>query len=205
MTGGIFASSKCCHTGVLASQFTRNSVVEQLVQLTTKETWKLRLLMRVTLQLPVVSTHDDVIKWKHFPRYWSFVRGVHRSPVNSPHKGEWRGALMFSLICAWINGWVNTREAGDLRRYRAHYYVIVMSQRDSDVIWVSMPWRNREPVKRFHLKFSPWHKTPRGFFNEHGLTLIFLIERVRNRLQAVARSMEPLLLTWVNCNPSMDK
>ena len=70
--------------------------------------------------------HDDVIKWKHFPRYWPFVRGIHRSLVNSPHKGQWRGALMFSLICVWINGWVNNREAGDLRRYRAHYDVIVM-------------------------------------------------------------------------------
>ena len=54
--------------------------------------------------------HDDVIKWKDFPRYWS--------PVNSLHKGQWRGAFMFSLICAWINLWVNNREAGDLRRYR---------------------------------------------------------------------------------------
>ena len=70
--------------------------------------------------------HDDVIKWKHLPRYWPFVRGIHRSPVNSPHKGQWRGALIFSLICAWINGWVNNREAGDLRRHRAHYNAIVM-------------------------------------------------------------------------------
>ena len=70
--------------------------------------------------------HDDVIKWKHFPRYWPFVRGIHRSLVNSLHKGQWRGALMFSLIRVWINGWVNNREAGDLRRYRAHYDVIVM-------------------------------------------------------------------------------
>ena len=66
------------------------------------------------------TSHDDVIKWKHFPRYWPFVRGIHRSPVNSTHKGQWRGALMFSLICAWINGWINTCEAGDLRRHRAH-------------------------------------------------------------------------------------
>ena len=51
---------------------------------------------------------------------------IFRSPVNSPHKGQWRGALMFSLICVWINGWVNNREAGDLRRYRAHYDVIVI-------------------------------------------------------------------------------
>ena len=47
-------------------------------------------------------------------------------PVNSPHKGQWRVALMFSLICARINDWVNNREAGDLRRYRGHYDVIVM-------------------------------------------------------------------------------
>ena len=72
-------------------------------------------------------THDDVIKWKHFPRHWPFVRGIHRSPVSSPHKGQWRGALMFSLICVWINDWVNNREAGDLRRYRAHYDVTVMA------------------------------------------------------------------------------
>ena len=70
--------------------------------------------------------HDDVIKWKQLPRYWPFVRGIHRSPVKSPHKGQWRGTLMFSLICVWINDWVNNREAGDLRRYRAHYDVIVM-------------------------------------------------------------------------------
>ena len=70
--------------------------------------------------------HDDVIKWKHFPRYWPFVRGIHRSPVNCPHKGQWRGALMFSLICARINGWVNNREAGNLRCHRPHYDVIVM-------------------------------------------------------------------------------
>ena len=60
-------------------------------------------------------THDDVTTWKHFP----FLRGIHRSPVNSPHKGQWREALMFSLICAWINDWVSIREAGDLRRHRA--------------------------------------------------------------------------------------
>ena len=70
--------------------------------------------------------HDHVIKWKHFPRCWQFVRGIHRSPVNSPHKGQWRGALMFSLICVWIKGWVNNRKAGDSRRYRSHYDVIVM-------------------------------------------------------------------------------
>ena len=75
----------------------------------------------------VFSKHDDVIKWKYFPRYWPFVRGIHRSPVKSPHKGQWRRALMFTLICARINDWVNNREAGDLRRHLDHYDVSVMT------------------------------------------------------------------------------
>ena len=70
--------------------------------------------------------HNDVIKWKHFPRYWPFVRRIHRSPVDSPHRGQWRRALMFSLIFVWINGCVNNREAGDLKCNRAHYDVIVV-------------------------------------------------------------------------------
>ena len=88
--------------------------------------------------------HDDVSKWKHFPRYWPFVRGIHQWPVNSPHKGQWRGALMFSLICAWLNGWVNNREAVDLRCHRAHHDVIVMQvqHRTSPrfVSWTQISW-----------------------------------------------------------------
>ena len=72
------------------------------------------------------DSHDDVIKWKHFPRYWAFVRGIHRSPMNSPHKGQWRRDLVISLICPWINGYENKREAGDLRRHRGHYDVRVL-------------------------------------------------------------------------------
>ena len=115
------------------SQITDNLTVKQSVRLTTKKTSKLY----ITLICPSLSGkcfyaetssyfHDDVIKWKHFPRYRPFVRVIHRSPVNSPHKGQWRGALMFSLICAWINGWVNNRETGDLRRHRAYWDVIVI-------------------------------------------------------------------------------
>ena len=78
----------------------------------------------------IFQLHDDVIKWKHFPRYWPFAPGGHRSPVNSPHKGQWRGALMFSLNWVWMNSWVNNREAGDLRRHRAHYDVTVMGRRN---------------------------------------------------------------------------
>ena len=65
-------------------------------------------------------------KCKHFPHYWPFVRGIHRSPVNPPHRGQWRGALMFSLICAGTNGWVNNRDARVFRRHRAHNDVTVI-------------------------------------------------------------------------------
>ena len=44
--------------------------------------------------------------WRHhmetFFALLVFCLGIFRSPVNSPHKGQWRGALMFSVICAWI-------------------------------------------------------------------------------------------------------
>ena len=76
------------------------------------------------LKLTVI--HDHVTKWKHFPCYWPFVRGIHQWPVNSPHKGQWHRALMFPLIYTWTNSWINTREAGDLRCHCAHYDITVM-------------------------------------------------------------------------------
>ena len=87
--------------------------------------------------------HDDVIKWKHFPRYWPFVRGIHRSPVNSTHKGQWRGALIFSLICIRINGWVSNGEAGGLRRNRAHYDVTAKYHVADIQLITPHPWGSR--------------------------------------------------------------
>ena len=63
--------------------------------------------------------------WRHQMETFSASLAL-CAPVNSPHKGQWRGALIFILICTWINDWVKNREAGDLRRFRAHYDVIVM-------------------------------------------------------------------------------
>ena len=100
------------------------TVNEMLLDFTTRT----RVNVNAAYTGSVGLIHDDVIKWKYFPRYWPFVRGIHPSPVNSAHKGQWRGALMFSLICARINVWVNNGEAGDLRRRRAHYGVTVMFQ-----------------------------------------------------------------------------
>ena len=115
----------------------------------------------------------DVIIWKHFPRYWPFVRGIHRSPVNSRHKGQWRGTLMFSVICAWTNRWV----AGDLRRHRSHYDVIVMKTRLCMSAWPTMIlmcnlWANCYNKKdQLHLDFD---KQPRHCVIQLYLTVYLL-------------------------------
>ena len=70
---------------------------------------------------------DGVIKWQHFPRYWPFIRGIQRSPVDSPNKCQWSGGLMFSLICTWTNGRVNKWDDKDLGHHRAYFDVRVMS------------------------------------------------------------------------------
>ena len=73
-----------------------------------------------------------------------------------PPQGQWRGALMFSLICAWINDWVSNGEAGDLRRHRARYDVIVMIWKTAMIsylccnhqirIWMERNWNFRRIV-----------------------------------------------------------
>ena len=87
-------------------------------------------------QLPVKKI-SSISLWHHqletFPRYWPFVRAIHRSPMDSPHKGQWRGALVFFFICAWTNGWANNRD-------------------------VETPWRSlwRHYNVEFHFRFSAW-------------------------------------------------
>ena len=94
--------------------------------------------------LKMWCVNDDVIKWKRFPRDCPYVRGIHRSPVNSPHKGQWREALMFSLICAWLSGWVNNRESGDSRRHHPHYDVTAMWLVSLDT---PLQWHNDKTFK----------------------------------------------------------
>ena len=83
----------------------------------TGHTWKPR---RMTCSIHGIRPHNyhDVIKWKHSPCHWPFVRGTHGSPVNFPGKDKSHGAS--------INGWVNNRGTGDLGRHRVHYDVILM-------------------------------------------------------------------------------
>ena len=90
----------------------------------------------------------DVIKWKHFPRYWPFCAG------NLPVTGEFPSRRpvtpkRWGFLCTWTNGWKNNRDAGDLRHHRAHYDVIVM---------VAFPHRQKyffhNSTKRFTSIFS---------------------------------------------------
>ena len=97
--------------------------------------------------------HDDVIKWKHFSRYCPFVHRIHWSPVNSPHKGQWHGALILSLINAWINGRVNNREAGDLGCHHAHYDITVMIS-GSATSNNNILWKKQILWKKLHHKVS---------------------------------------------------
>ena len=62
--------------------------------------------------------------WHHQMKVFSALLALRAG--NSPVKGQWRGALMFSLICVWTKGWVNNRGSGDLTRHRTYYDAIVM-------------------------------------------------------------------------------
>ena len=100
--------------------------------------------------------------WRHQMETFSALLAIcaGNSPVPGEfpaHKGQWRGALMFSLICVWINGWVNNREAGDLRRYHAHYDVIVMDMTLKNV----GNYIHRNPL------VWPNKKTKRVYFRSH--------------------------------------
>ena len=95
--------------------------------------WKFTDFVTITVSaICIEHNHRWNQSWRHqmetLSALLALCGGIQRSPANSPHKGQWSGALMLSLICAWINSWVNNREAtSDLRRHRAHYDVIVMS------------------------------------------------------------------------------
>ena len=68
----------------------------------------------------------EVTQWNHIPRYRPFVMGIHRSPVDSLHKGPVTRTALFSLVFISTKCWINRRAARDLRRHGAHCHVIVM-------------------------------------------------------------------------------
>ena len=83
-----------------------------------------------------------------FSTLLAFCSGNHRSTVNSQYKGQWRGALMFSLICAWTNSWTNNGDASDLRCHHAHYVNVM------HLIWACYTETDHFPATRIIELFS---------------------------------------------------
>ena len=113
---------------------------------------------------------------------------IHRSPVNFPHRVQWRGAVMFSLICAWINAWVNNRKAGDSRRHRPHYDVIVMAWKNLLVEYSNkMFWFNLSLIMCNIWIVEQW------YLLIYITSLIFLLHC---RFQCSSKLMEPKGWIW---------
>ena len=116
--------------------------------------------------------HDDVIKWKHFPRYWAFVRGIHRWPVNSPHKDRWRGALMFKRLSNHLWGWWFETSSCSLwlhcngRRYlKNHFLISKILYFESNLTRNCAQWSNRYKIQHFkHLlgQAFTWNNATQG-------------------------------------------
>ena len=87
--------------------------------------------------------HDDVNKWRHFPRYWPLcgeATGHRWIPCTKASDAElW---CFFDLRLK--KGWVNNREAGDLRRHRAHYDITVINtikkNMGADLLYIETAW-----------------------------------------------------------------
>ena len=148
------------------------------LQALTKSCYYFHTIAEYTVHLDspfhIVNTcplHDDIIKWKHFPHHWPFVQGIQWSPVNSPHKDHWRGALLLSLICSWTNGCANNWDASDLRHHCPHYDVTVMrsygysdtSSIDKNLLLFPYHSRVYRPF-RFTFPHSKQLKIPKGWF-----------------------------------------
>ena len=122
-----------CHRVRPAYQISRSHLVNSIAD--APATPRARVSARkYHIDLVCEKTHPGPARfytwWCHqietFSALLALCEGIHRSPMDSPHKGQWREALMLSLIFACTNGWTSSRDASDLRRNRAHYGVIVM-------------------------------------------------------------------------------
>ena len=144
---------------------------------------------------------DDVIKWKHFPRCWSFVRGIHRSPLNFPSQWPVTRSFDASLICARINSWINNRKVGDLRRHRAHHDVTVVT----GYLRCSLNWTYIISIPRY-VRSDRLHRGPpiRKAFQWHNF-IIWIAKRKHTQkllysisfLPVTMMNFEKVLLIWI--------
>ena len=141
--------------------------------------------------------------WRHQMEAYSpllaICAGNSPVPVNFPHKGQWRGALMFPLICTWINGWVNSREAGDLRRHSAHYDVIIMISFNAECGITCFSWFIIPTARDILLDiFLTWEfqviylivVNPNSFTRSKPVPFIFIF--------GISQSLNILCLNWNN-------
>ena len=129
----------------------------------------------------LVSQSSVHLWWRHQMEAFSALLTLcaGNSPVTGefPHKGQWRGALMFSLISVWINGWVHNREAGDLRCHRAHHDVTVMW--NWELLWCQF-------CRRWRQWRQSWHQDDVGFssvssMGREGLSTFIIILNIIKR------------------------
>ena len=101
-------------------------------QTTSKRKGSNRVVNLICQRTPVMVSIISILQytwWRHQKEKFSVSlarEGNHGSPVVSTCRGQWREPLMFSLMCAWTNGWTNNRDPGDLGRLGAHRDVTVM-------------------------------------------------------------------------------
>ena len=140
------------HMSVAVSHITSNVTVKQCFRLTSKKTSCRRHWLFV--RSPVDSPHKGPVRREKFLCH-NAIRNFypHSSLPALPRHTWWRHqmALMFSLICAWTHGWVNTREAGDLRHHRAHYDVTVMSRSRNQTMSAGVSYMMSSISPSFHV------------------------------------------------------
>ena len=109
----------------------------------------LGVLVHYGMMMGDIDDRIMVTWWHHQMESFSVLLALcaGNSPVNSPNKGQWRGALMFSLICIWTNGWVNNRDVSAMRHHHAHYDVTVMEHAIPDQKWAGMRLIQAAPVQ----------------------------------------------------------
>ena len=126
----IYASGSCIVKCIRNRYTMRRTARQKLPIITQSNNQNIIWSANSIAQLHYSQMQTKNAWWRHQMETSSallaFVRGIHRWPVKTPHKAQWQGALIFSLICAWTNGWVNNQSAGDLRRHLIHYDVTVM-------------------------------------------------------------------------------
>ena len=131
-------------------------------------------------------------------------------PMNSPHKGNWRGALMFSLIGTWINDWVNNRKPGDLRRNCAHYDVTVMGPIQQvcfteekvflllDFVWCD----DVQSISTTTLNFSIVHFDPSEIKLNHNYGVALFVSPICVRCHLPQQNWRPFLANNAKINQS---